>query len=110
MPTWEPRLGVGAVGSVPAVRSSGSSCPTKTMNKPGPKAILIAMALLALAAVVIWQQVQIKRVTANAAALREQAGLASAAREENQRLAGQLQAASEHAEMDRRELLRLRGQ
>lgn len=80
------------------------------MNMPKLKALAITVAFLALAAVVAWQQVRILRLTADAAVIHEQVRQASAAREENQRLAEQLRTAFDRAEAERKELLRLRGQ
>src|SRR6266545_3581348 len=80
------------------------------MNMPRLKTVTTTVALLAFAAGVVWQQLRIKRLMAEAAVLQEQGVQASAVREENERLAGRLKAAVGREEAERSELLRLRGQ
>ncbi|HEU0011448.1 MAG TPA: hypothetical protein VFT34_16635 [Verrucomicrobiae bacterium] len=77
---------------------------------PRLKTVATTAALLAFAAGVVWQQLRIKRLMAEAAVLHEQGVQASAVREKNERLAGQLKAALGREEAERSELLRLRGQ
>jgi hypothetical protein len=71
------------------------------------KLIAIAVLLAAAASVVLWQQQRVQGLQTELDALREQAGQAAALREENERLTKQLKAATERAESDRRELVRL---
>ncbi len=80
------------------------------MNTAKLKVTAVAVALLALVAVVIWQQWQAKRVISDAGTLREQAEQMATLREENRRLAEQLRLASERSRADSSELARLRGQ
>ena len=70
----------------------------------------LAIVLLAMAALIVRQQQQIKRMIAEGAALRDQVEQAAIHREENQRLADQAKAADDHSQADRGELLRLRAQ
>ena len=77
---------------------------------PRLKTVATTAALLAFAAGVVWQQLRIKRLMAEAAVLQEQGVQASAVREESERLTGQLKAALGREEAERSELLRLRGQ
>ena len=66
--------------------------------------------LVGAAAVVFLQQQQIKRLTAESAALHDQLGQVASLQEENQRLSEQLKVSVEGAPGDQRELMRLRGQ
>jgi hypothetical protein len=66
--------------------------------------------LVAAAAVVFWQQWEIKRLTAESAALRDEISQAASLRDENQRLATQLKTSAEDSETGQRELMRLRAQ
>src|ERR1051325_2879639 len=70
----------------------------------------VVVAFLALAAVIAWQHRRAKRLTADTDALREQVEQIVTLREENRRLAEQLQAAAQRAQAELSELLRLRGQ
>jgi hypothetical protein len=70
----------------------------------------VAVAFVALATLVVWQQVRGKRWMAEAAHLREQLEQTATLREENERLAQQLRAAAERSQADVSELLRWRGQ
>jgi hypothetical protein len=74
------------------------------------KIAITALALVAMAALIGWQQQRAKRLAAEAAVLREQVASAASLREENQRLAEQMRVATERTQADQRELLRLRGQ
>jgi hypothetical protein len=74
------------------------------------KTVALAVVLVGAAAVVFWQQQQIKRLTAESATLHEQLGQVASIREENQRLSEQLKVSAEGAPGDQRELLRLRAQ
>jgi hypothetical protein len=67
-----------------------------------------AIVLLAVAAVIIWQQKQTKRLVGENAALSEQAKHERSSQEENHRLAEQLKAATEVSEANIRELMQLR--
>ena len=60
------------------------------MNTAKLKASVVAVALCALLAAVVWQQWRAKRLMADADALREGAGQAATLREENAHLAEQL--------------------
>ncbi len=66
--------------------------------------------LLAVGAFIAWEYQQIAALTAERAALREQAAEATSLREENQRLTDQLKEAAAKAQADRSELLRWRAQ
>lgn len=81
-----------------------------TMTPSKLKSAAVAVAFLALAAVVLWQQLRVKRLMAEAAALREQLTQAATLREENERLDQQLRTAAERSQADLSELVRLRGQ
>lgn len=70
----------------------------------------VAVAFLALATLVWWQQVRAKRLMAEAATFRVQLEQAANLREENERLTRQLQTAAERSQADSSELVRLRGQ
>jgi len=74
------------------------------------KSVAVAGAFVALAALVVWQEVRARRLMLEAAALRKLNDQAAAVREENERLAAQLQSATERARADSAELARLRGQ
>jgi exonuclease VII large subunit len=80
------------------------------MKSSKRRSAVIAVAFLALAAIVVWQQLRARRLMAEAAALRDQLEQAATLREENERLARQLQAATERSQADLSELVRLRGQ
>lgn len=66
--------------------------------------------LAAIAALIVWQQQQAKRLTAEVAALRGQLERAEALQEENQRLRDQGKTATDTSQATARELLRLRAQ
>ena len=66
--------------------------------------------LIGIAALIIRHEQENKRLTAEAAALREQVVQAASLREENLRLAEQLKSAAGASEADRGELMRLRAQ
>ena len=74
------------------------------------KAGALAAILVGVAAVMFWQQQQIKRLMVEGAALHDQLGQAASLRDENQHLAAQLNASVEDSQADRRELMRLRAQ
>jgi len=78
------------------------------VTEPKLKVGAVAASLLAMAALLIWEQRRAKRLMTQSAALREQVEQVAALREEAQRLTYQLKAASERSEADRRELVRLR--
>ena len=74
------------------------------------KGVALAVALIGVAAVMLWQHQQIERLMAERAVLHDEAGQASFQRSEAQRLAAQLKATIEGSEADRGELMRLRAQ
>jgi hypothetical protein len=74
------------------------------------KSVAVAVVFVALFALVVWQVVRARRLMAELAAVRNQLEQAAAVREENKRLAVQLQSATERAQVDSTELARLRGQ
>lgn len=80
------------------------------MNTPKFKVGAVAVVMLALVAVILWQQSREKRLTAEAAALREQLQQAMLLEQENQRLTEQLRLADERSRAESSELLRLRAQ
>ncbi len=69
-----------------------------------------AAILVGAAAVMFWQQQQIKRLLVESAVLHDQLGQAASLRDENQRLAAQLKTSVEGSPVDQRELMRLRAQ
>ena len=71
---------------------------------------VLAAILVGIAAVMFWQQQQIKRLMVECAALHDQLGQAASLRDENQHLATQLKAGVEDSQADRHELMRLRAQ
>jgi hypothetical protein len=71
---------------------------------------LLTVVLIAVAALVIWQQQRARRLEMEAAALREQLGQTASLRAEIQRLTERLTKADERSEADKRELMRLRAQ
>ena len=85
-------------------------CPNRGMNRTKLKVTAVAFAFLALVTVIMWQQWRAKRLMTDVDALRDQVDQAATLREENQRLAEQLGAASERAQAAVSELPRLRGQ
>jgi hypothetical protein len=70
----------------------------------------LVVVLLFIATLFMWQQQQIKRLRAEAAALREQLEQASSLRDEYQRLAEQSKAAADGSQAARNDLMRLRAQ
>ena len=70
----------------------------------------LVVALLAAAALLLLQQVEIKRLVAENANLRTQLGQMTSLQESNEQLAEQLKAAVETSQASQNELLRLRGQ
>jgi hypothetical protein len=74
------------------------------------KAGALAVILVGVAAVVFWQQQQIKRLMVECAGPHDQLGQAASLRDENQRLAAQYKVSVEDSQADRRELMRLRAQ
>ena len=70
----------------------------------------LAIALIGVAALMLWQHQQIERLMAERAVLHDEAGQAAFQRNETQRLAAQLKATVEGSEADRGELMRLRAQ
>jgi len=71
---------------------------------------VLAAILVGGAAVVLLQQREIKRLTAESAALRDEIAQAASLRDENERLATQLKASANDSETGQQELLRLRAQ
>lgn len=80
------------------------------MNATRLKVIAVAVVLLSLAVVILWQQRRVERLVAESHVLRERIERARTLQEENQRLADKIALASERARADASELLRLRGQ
>lgn len=74
------------------------------------KIAALVAALLALTALVNWQQQQIKQLLLQSAALREQVEQFAPLQKQNERLMKQLKAVAEDAQADVRELARLRAQ
>jgi hypothetical protein len=70
----------------------------------------LAMVLLVLLGLVVWQHQQIKLLRTKESHLREQLAGATSLREENERLVQQLKKAGEDSQAARREQTRLRGQ
>ena len=70
----------------------------------------LALAFLALSAIVLWQHLRIKRLVAEAAALRQQLVETTALQHENRRINDHLQAANQRSVGDFQELLALRNQ
>jgi hypothetical protein len=80
------------------------------MNTSKLKVTAVAVVLLALVAVIVREQSRAKRLMAEGDTLRKQVQEEAALRDESQRLAEQLRAASERAQADLKELPRLRGE
>jgi hypothetical protein len=74
------------------------------------KAGALVVVLLGIAALFLWQQQQIKRLTGDNADLRTQLNQMASLRDSNGHLAEQLKAVVENSRVDRSELVRLRGQ
>ena len=74
------------------------------------KAGALVVVLLGIAALFLWQQQQIKRLTDENADLRTQLNQMASLRDSNGHFAEQLKAAVETSQVDRSELVRLRGQ
>jgi hypothetical protein len=70
----------------------------------------LAAILVGVAAVMCWQQQQIKRLMVESAVLHDQLAQAASLRDENQRLAAQLKVSVDGSPVDQRELMRLRAQ
>lgn len=79
------------------------------MNTTRLKAIPVAVVLLVLVAIIVWQQRHSRRLTAEVEALRKQIEQVATLQVENQRLSEQLRSASERSRADAGELARLRG-
>jgi hypothetical protein len=75
-----------------------------------PKIVALAVVLVGAAIVAFLQQREIKRLTAEGAALRDEIAQAASLRDENERLATQLKVSADAAPTDQRELMRLRAQ
>src|SRR5438132_1102711 len=71
---------------------------------------VLAAILVGVAAVMFWQQQQIKRLMVECAALHDQFVQIASLRDENQHLATQVKAGVEDSQADRHELMRLRAQ
>jgi hypothetical protein len=80
------------------------------MNTKRLNLVPLAGALLALIATGQWQQQRTERLRADLNATRVQVDQAAKLREENQRLATELEVMSQHSQADAKELPRLRGQ
>lgn len=80
------------------------------MNAKRLQLTAVAVVVVALVTVIVWQQGRAKRLMAEADALREQVGQLATSREESERLTEQLRVASERFKADAKELARLRGQ
>src|ERR1041384_4344397 len=71
---------------------------------------LLLLLGLVTAAFIVWQQQRVQRSLSEVATLRDQREITTSLREENQRLAEQLKAATERSETALRELARVRAQ